>query len=177
MNTRTASSSPSITARPSPEEKARFVSVAEERGLTESALALSAIRAYLGVYPAKQSPIKTDSEPNVRPKDRITIRLRPGDGRWIAQRAQQRGMTRSAYLAALVRAHVSVNPPIPEEEIRILKRAVIGLDNLSRAISGVKGNELSGETLQKFLEGITLLDKRVQEFIRASLIAWESRGG
>src|SRR2546422_2446708 len=94
---------PSITARPSPDEKQRFATLAAARGLSESALALTAIRAVMAADSLHQvSP----TAPRVAATDRITIRLRPGDGEAITRRAAQRGMKASTYLAALVRAHV-----------------------------------------------------------------------
>src|SRR5580698_7710983 len=143
MSTRTPSSLPSITARPSPEEKAQFVNAAAARGVSESALALSAIRSYLGTVRAVSRGMDDAVQHRTRARDRITIRLRPGDGQWIARRAQARGMTRCAYLAALVRAHVSSNPPIPEDEIQILKRVVSSLGELGRAVANQRGTELT----------------------------------
>ena len=49
--------------------------------------------------------------PRTPATDWITIRLRPGDGTSIARRAAQRGIKRFAETAALVRAHLAVNPP------------------------------------------------------------------
>ena len=71
---------PSITARPSPEEKARFTLLAQHVGLSESALALNAIRILLErdeQWHARQPELKWG---HVAASDRITIRLRPGDG-------------------------------------------------------------------------------------------------
>ncbi len=109
--------------------------------MTESALALSAIRSYLGSDPAIRASIL--NEPQIRATDRITIRLRPGDGRWIARRAQERGMKSSAYLAALVRAHVACDPPLPMEKIRILKRAVTVLVDLGRIVNNKIPTEIT----------------------------------
>ena len=84
-------SPPSITARPSPEEKARFASLAAVSGLSESALALEAIRMVLGsnAVPTGTAAAATTRDPAT---DRITIRLRPGDREAIARRAVQRRM-------------------------------------------------------------------------------------
>jgi hypothetical protein len=100
----TRSTAPSITARPSAEEKVRFASVAAARGMSEAALALSAIRAAIGTGSASSCEPQL-GDARVSATDRITIRLRPGDGEWITHRAAQRGMKRSAYLSALVRVH------------------------------------------------------------------------
>jgi predicted DNA binding CopG/RHH family protein len=107
MNDRAAKSSlPSITARPSAADKARFTLLAPRVGMSESALALLAIRQLL--EPEATTP--ATNSVRVAASDRITIRLRPGDGVAIARRASERGMNPSGYLAALVRAHLTANP-------------------------------------------------------------------
>ncbi len=45
----------------------------------------------------------------------------------IARRAADRGMKASTYLAALARAHVRANPPIPAPELAALKESVAAL--------------------------------------------------
>lgn len=163
---------PSITARPSPEEKARFVSVAVSKGMTESALALRAIRMYLSFAPAAPN---TWPDTWVRATERITIRLRPGDGGWVARRAAERGMQSSGYIAALVRAHVSRNPPLPADEIRALKRAVSVLAEMGRVVNSKSSTQLTRDDLQHTRAAVAAVEKRLQEFAKASLIAWESR--
>src|SRR3569833_578329 len=101
---------PSITARPTTDEKQRFAELAAHRGVTESAHALLAIRALME---SNGPPIGTAIPQPERQTatDRITIRLRPGDRRALNQRASQRGIRSSTYLAALVRAHIAASPP------------------------------------------------------------------
>jgi len=74
---------PSITARASAEEKVRFATLAAASGLSESALALKAIRMVLRsgspTGPSASAPTLDVAT------DRITIRLRPGDGEAIAR--------------------------------------------------------------------------------------------
>ena len=114
-----ASRLPSITARPTQAEKERFARLAASRGMSESALALIAIRSLLDcndVAETNAAPARRE-----RSTDRITIRLRPGDRRVINQRASRRGMKASTYLAALVRAHIATNPPLPENELAAYK--------------------------------------------------------
>src|SRR6202012_2066367 len=67
--------------------------------------------------------------------DRITIRLRPGDRHNINDRATRRGMKTSAYLAALVRAHIAANPPVPAAEFSKLKPMVAALAALGRVLA------------------------------------------
>jgi hypothetical protein len=112
---------PSITARPTPPEKRLFAAIAAQRQVSESTLALIAIRALLDSQPPDLPPKTWTSGPAV---DRITIRLRPGDRLAIRHRAAERRMKDSAYIAALVRGHVAANPPLATHELAAFKAAV-----------------------------------------------------
>jgi hypothetical protein len=173
---------PSITARPTLAEKERFAQVAASSGISESALALIAIRALL----ESNGPLAstTASESGRQPAtDRITIRLRPGDGRAINQRAAQRGIRASTYLAALVRAHVAASPPLTVDELAILKQGVAVLANLGRSMSYIARNAAQGGALspelQKLLSQtravVDALERRTHDLARSALITWESR--
>jgi hypothetical protein len=145
-------------------------------------LALIAIRALL----ESNGPLVSTTAPEARrhpATDRITIRLRPGDGRAINQRAAQRGIRASTYLAALVRAHVAASPPLTVDELAILKQGVAVLASLGRALSHVSRNAAQGGTLspdlQKYLGQtravVAALERRTHDLARSALITWESR--
>jgi hypothetical protein len=174
VNTGSAAA-PSITVRPSPAEKARFGRLAVEAGLSESALALYAIRAYLGTVPAQSAAVAPPQR--LRATDRVTIRMRPGDGQWIARRAAERRMRPCAYLAALVRAHIGCHPPLPQDEIRILKRAVVVVGEMARIVGNKSPTELTCDDLQHARAAVEHVGKQLQAFAKASVIAWESRVG
>ena len=173
---------PSITARPTLAEKERFAKLAASSGVSESALALIAIRALL----ESNGPLASTTEPESARQtatDRITIRLRPGDGRAINQRAAQRGMRASTYLAALVRAHVAASPPLTVDELAILKQGVAVLANLGRSMTYIARNAAQGGALtpelQKLLSQtravVDSLERRTHDLARSALITWESR--
>src|SRR5215471_10543883 len=115
----------SITARPSPAEKARFSTLAHAAGISESRLALMAIRAFVVAEGRAQAPAE-----RVRATDRITIRLRPGDGAVIARRARARGVKTATYLAAMARAHIAADPPLFAHELAALKQSIAILAGL-----------------------------------------------
>jgi hypothetical protein len=173
---------PSITARPTPAEKERFAQLAASSGISESALALIAIRALLESSGPSASTTAPESARQAA-TDRITIRLRPGDGRAINQRAAQRGMRASTYLAALVRAHVAASPPLAVDELAILKQGVAVLANLGRSMSYIARNAAQGGALspelQKLLSQtravVDALERRTHDLARSALITWESR--
>ena len=184
MRDRTAKASlPSITARPSAADKAHFARLAERAGMSESALALLAIRQLLKPD-GTAAPAAVASE-RVAATDRITIRLRPGDGIAIARRASERGMKPSAYLAALVRAHVATNPPLASSELAALKQSVVVLAGLGTLLAQTARNPaLTGPGLEDVRLNISrtraaaaALEQRTQEFTRRALISWETRRG
>lgn len=172
---------PSITARPSAAEKERFRLLAMRAGMSESALALVAIRNLLDPD-CKTPPAKTNAMERLAATDRITIRLRPGDGAAIAQRAAARGMKASAYLAALVRAHLRANPPIPTAELAALKESVAVLAGLGHVFARVARNPTwtgeDREALRKEVAHIRVvlagLERQTHDFAKTALIAWET---
>jgi hypothetical protein len=109
--------------------------------------------------------------------NRVTIRLRSGDGASIASRAAHRGMKPSTYIAALVRAHIARNPPWPENELAMLKQTVVVLAGLGRlmAQAAESGSGISRDDLQRTRAVVAALEERTHDLARAALISWESR--
>ena len=175
---------PSITARPSATEKSRFRELASRAGMSESALALVAIRTLLDPH-GKQPQATTAAMERLAATDRVTIRLRPGDGAVITQRAAARGMKVSAYLAALVRAHVQANPPLPTAELAALRKSLAILAGLGHVFAHVaRAPVLTGvdyEALRKDITQVRIalgsLEQQTHDLAKAALIAWESRSG
>jgi hypothetical protein len=175
---------PSITARPSPDEKRRFAELATRLRVSESTLALIAIRSLLDSNPVSVPAETRTSPPEQEPStDRITIRLRPGDMRRLKERAQHRGIRVSGYIAACLRAHLEANPPLTIPELTILKEGVSVLSKLRRALThttqdivqtGVLTPELQRE-LALTRTVVTALEQRIHDFTRSALKTWESR--
>lgn len=167
----------SITVRPSAGEKARFAMIAHAAGISESALALMAIRAFLEDEDSSE-PAWLGVPDRRHATDRLTIRLRPGDGQAISQRAAQRAMKPSTYVAALVRAHIAVNPPLPTDELAALKRSVATLTALRRLLAESarkSAGAVGREELERTRTAVATLEERTDDLARAALISWESR--
>jgi hypothetical protein len=171
---------PTITARPTPEEKRAFAAIAAQRQISESRLALIAIRAWLHAQSPDLLPCPSGSGPAL---DRITIRLRPGDRLAIRQRAAERRMKDSGYIAALVRAHVAANPPLTTHELAAFKAGVSVLAALGRLLArtareaartGVLTRDLQHE-LKGSRALVSEVERRMHEFAQAALVTWESR--
>jgi hypothetical protein len=174
------STAPTITARPTRDEKRLFAAVAAQRQISESTLALIAIRAWLDSQSPDLPPNPSSSGPAL---DRITIRLRPGDRLAIRHRASERRMKDSGYIAALVRGHVSANPPLPTHELAAFKTGVSVLAGFGRLLARTAREAAQTgvltRDLQQELKGIRALvsevERRMHEFAQAALISWESR--
>jgi len=174
----------SITARASPAEKARFATLAHAAGISESRLALIALRAFVDAEGRTQGPAEYDpAAERVRATDRITIRLRPGDGAVIACRAAERGMKTSTYLAAMARAHIAPDPPLSTNELAALKHSIVALSGVGTLLAQSARNpalsdpgfEDVRQTLNRMRVAVAALEQRTHDFAKAALMAWESR--
>lgn len=173
----------SITARPTPDEKEHFAYLAASRGILEWQLALLAIRVLIDSSPTTSRALAHHA--HVAATDRITVRLRPGDGKAIAVRAERRGLKPSAYIAALIRAHVSANPPLAADELQALKEAIAQLTAVNRVLlqvaqAALATGELSNSLRQELGKERTvvgLLESRVHDLVQKSLISWETNYG
>jgi hypothetical protein len=171
---------PSITARPIPPEKRLFAAVAAHRQVSESTLALIAIRALLDSNVPDLPPNPSSSGPAL---DRITIRLRPGDRLAIRHRAAERRMKDSAYIAALVRGHVAANPPLATRELAAFKAAVSVLAAFGRILARAAREAAQAGVLPRDLQQdltrsralVSDVERRLHEFAQAALVTWESR--
>ena len=173
---------PTITVRLSPEEKQRFAQLASYRGLSECALAVATLRALLtpGESSALNVPIASRREAAT---DRITIRLRPGDGAALDARAALRRMKTSTYLAALVRSHIAADSVLTAHELETVKQAVVVLAGVGRVLSriarcGSQGAALSPEVRQALAQTrsvVAAVERRISDLARAALRSWESR--
>jgi hypothetical protein len=174
------SNAPSITARPTPQEKRSFAEVAAKLRVSESTLALIAIRTLLASDVPDLPPRKSSSDPAV---DRITIRLRPGDRLAIRHRAGKRRMKDSVYIAALVRGHVAANPPMATQELAAFKAAVSVLAGFGRLLARAAREAAQAGVLPRDLQHdlsrtrglVADLERRMHEFAQAALVTWESR--
>jgi hypothetical protein len=174
----------SITARPSLAEKTRFSTLAHAAGISESRLALMAIRAFVDAEGRTAAPEEYDpAAERVRATDRITIRLRPGDGGVIARRARARGVKTATYLAAMARAHIAADPPLFAHELAALKQSIATLAGLGMLLGqSSRSPVLSASRLEEVRQilcrtcaAVAALEQCTHAFAKAALMAWESR--
>lgn len=173
---------PTITVRLSPAEKQRFAELAARRGLSECALAVATLRALL--IPGTSSVVNLPS-PSRREAatDRITIRLRPGDGAALEARATRRRMKTSTYLAAVARSHIAADTVLTAEELQTVKQAVVVLAGVGRVLSriarcGSQEGSLPPDVRQALAQTrsvVAAVEQRTSDLARAALRSWESR--
>jgi hypothetical protein len=169
-----------IAAWATPDRKGQFAALAASRGLSESKLLGLLIDSVLARNPVDEAGDARLDEAGEG--DRITLRLRPGDGKWLRLRAERRGMKYTTYAAALIRAHVRLNPPMPLEELVRLDRNVAevsaagrNLSRIARRISEGQGvdsglrSELTG-----VMQAVEALRRTLREVVRVNRISWES---
>ena len=170
----------SITAWPTRDQKVGFAALALSRGLSESKLLGLLIDSLLERNSA-------DAARDVRQReaeeaDRITLRLRPGDGEWLRLRAQSRGMKYTTYAAALIRSHARANPPMPIDELARIERSLAEISAIGRRLNQIAGAVREGlgvdpglrMDLATVLKVVEELRQALREVVRVNRISWES---
>jgi len=114
--------------------------------------------------------------------DRIAIRLRPGDAKALTQRTAGRRMKPSTYVAALVRAHLLEDPPLPSKEFAALERltaelSAVGrnLNQVTRAInSGLPIPAGTAALIGRSIELVEAVREATKVYLRAASASWEA---
>ena len=169
-----------ITAWATPDRKGQFAALAASRGLSESKLMGLLIDSVLARNPVDEAGDERHDE--VGEGDRITLRLRPGDGKWLRLRAHSRGMKYTTYAAALIRAHVRADPPMPIEELARLERSLAEVSAMGRRLSQIARGMRDEhgvdpglrEELAAVLRAVNEVRHAVREVVKVNRISWES---
>ena len=169
-----------IAAWATPDRKGQFAALAASRGLSESKLLGLLIDSVLERNPVDEAGDERQRE--AEEGDRITLRLRPGDGKWLRVRAQRRGMKYTTYAAAVIRAHVRANPPMPLEELARLERALAEISAIGRRFNQIAGIVGKGQDIDSGLRlelaavihTVEELRQALREVVKVNRISWES---
>ena len=170
----------SLTAWPTRDQKAGFAALALSRGLSESKLLGLLIDSVLERNPVHEADEERQRE--AEEGDRITLRLRPGDGHSLRLRARQRGMKYTTYAAALIRAHVRASPPMPLKELAQLERSLAEISAIGRRLNQIAGVVREGQGVDSELcvelaavrQTVEELRQTLREVVRVNRISWES---
>jgi len=169
-----------IAAWATPERKGQFAALAASRGLSESKLLGLLIDSVLERNPVDE--VRDDLNDEAADGDRITLRLRPGDGKWLRLRAHARGMKYTTYAAALIRAHVRADPPMPLDELARLERSLGEVSAVGRNLSQIAQRIGEGQgvdpglrpELTVVLHAVEELRQALREVVKVNRISWES---
>jgi hypothetical protein len=69
--------------------------------------------------------------------DHISVRLRPGDGTRLRERARARGMNHTTYAALLIRSHLFTNPPMPLRELSLLESGLAQVSAIAGSLNQI----------------------------------------
>src|SRR5262249_2585972 len=157
--------------------------LAASRGLSESKLLGLVIDTLVA-----RNPIDAGAEQQkgrAGKGDRISVRLRPGDGTRLRERARARGMNYTTYAAVLIRSHLFTNPPMPLKELGRLEGGLAqvsaiadSLRQIARAVRQEEGldPELPSQ-LAAVLPAVEGLWQQMRELTKANVLSWESDHG
>ena len=91
-------------------------------------------------------------------------------------------MRYTTYAAALIRAHVRANPPMPLEELARLERSLAEISAIGRRINQIAGAVREGQgidpelrvELAAALQAMEDLRRALGEVVKINRISWES---
>ena len=159
--------------------KDRFEALAGQRGETPSALLrLLLDQTIEAAGDEPDSSVAKTAATSAR-SDRMTVRLRPGDGALLRSRARTRGVKAATYLALLVRRHLRGAAPLPEGELREVKRALSELSAIARGLrqsasSGDATAAIQPNALQDVLDRVEGARGAIAQLVRANIDSWDS---
>lgn len=156
--------------------------IAEERGVTESAL----LKKFVDVALLQSAgTLDSNLDPKVEavPRNaRLFVRLRPDDHILLREHAAARGMAAATYASIVLRTHLRGIARIPDREFAELKRSVAELGAIGRNLHQVARvanatGYVSGpnrQDLQAVLRACTALRDHVKGLIRANTASWNT---
>jgi hypothetical protein len=91
-------------------------------------------------------------------------------------------MSYATYVAALIRAHLRANPPMPTEEVALLERSLAEVRSVSRRLRQLARAGEAGQCvasmplpeLESVRAAVEEVRQALREVVRASRISWES---
>lgn len=179
---RMSGGNPCIQCRVSPETKVRLRAIAEQCGVTESALLKKFVDVALfqsAGTPDSNTVRQVDAVPR---NARLFVRLRPDDHVLLRERAAARGMAAATYASIVLRTHLRGVARIPDREFAELKRSVAELGVIGRNLNQIArvGNatgQVTGpnrQDLQALLRACSALRDHIKELVRANASSWET---
>lgn len=155
--------------------------MAQAQGLSESALLRRLVEFSLEATGAVETSSLQPVEP-VATGGRISVRLRQDDLMLLRERALARQLPTSTYVSYLVRSHLRAQAPLPNAELKALRRSVAEVGAIGRNINqiarAVNQQQWPGgpnrELLQILVKHLIGLRDNFKALINANLASWDS---
>ena len=171
-----------MQCRVSAETKARLSVLANERGLTESALLHKLIELALLQTAGLPDQEALQAVPPVARGARLYVRLRSEDHLLLRERAEGRGMPAATYASLVLRAHLRAVTPLPDRELDELRRSIATLGAIGRNLNQLahaansNGNvpPSVGIELRALLRALVGLRDHVKAIVKANIDSWET---
>jgi hypothetical protein len=132
---------------------------------------------------ADLAPIISETPIGVRARRgaRLMIRLRAEDQILLRDRAAARGLPAATYVSVLTRAHLRSLTPLPQEELRALKRTLAELGSIGRNLNQIARAANQGQLvtspgrddLTAMLRVCGTLRDSLKRVLLANLKSWE----
>lgn len=170
-----------VQCRVSSQTKGWIRALAQQRGVTESALVRSLLES-LSVATDAPPPIqRAASGTGSRPR-RLSVRLAADDGELLVHRAAQRDLAPATYIAVLTRAHLRLLTPLPRDELLALKQLIGELGAIGRKLNQIArtantaGIDMAGDAqpVQLMLRLSAGLRDHVKALLLANERSWQS---
>lgn len=157
--------------------KAAFRAAAVRQGTSESRLLLLIINTFLNNNPTANNTTSATETKNDRFSFRVSAKLKKD----LSHRAKQQGMSPSAYLVAMVRAHLSQKAFFTEHELDVLHQTNNELTAIGRNINQIakalnqslnnadRANAKEFDGIYKFVMKVR---DEISDLERANLRAW-----
>jgi flagellar biosynthesis regulator FlaF len=158
----------------------RLHEIAEERGITESALLKKFVDVALLQSAGTPDPNVSRQVDAIPRNTRLFVRLRSDDRLLLRERAAARGMAAATYASIVLRTHLRGVARIPDREFAELKRSVAELGAIGRNLNQIarvanatgQVADQNRQDLQALLRACTALRDHVKELIRANSASW-----
>jgi flagellar biosynthesis regulator FlaF len=160
----------------------RLHTIAEERGVTESALLKKLVDVALLQSTGTPNSNLAREVDAVSRNARVFVRLRLDDHVLLRERAAVRGMAAATYASIVLRTHIRGVARIPDREFAELKRSVAELGVIGRNLNQIARianatAQVTGpnrQDLQAILRACTALRDHVKELVRANTTSWDT---
>lgn len=160
--------------------KERFSARARIEGMSESALLRRIVEAAIGPPSCSEESATVPVEP-IPASGRLSVRLRSDDFLLLRERARCRGLPAATYVSFLVRSHLRRLAPIPERELKELKRAIAeisavgrNLNQIARASNDGQFREPGKGDVDVLLRACVRLRDAMKQVINRNLESWEN---